>query len=213
MVILAVKDPTRTPVGAGSACFSSRPRHRLRARPQPGEKLGLKAQDLAEISSPTWRCGRLPPRYGERGLRLPDGQPGPGAAVDRDQLEAAATAALGGPSTSFAAPVRARRQVHPRRRCPPSGGRPGPHRSGAGPPCRRALSGSDAAVAKLYCTELQSRVSDRCLARPSPSNALRAESRLGNAYLDGRGEPDLRRIERDHEGDHRRKPGPVTGHP
>ncbi len=49
-----------------------------------------------------------------------------------------------------------------------------------------ALSGSDAAVAKLYCTELQSRVSDRCLALASPSNALRADSRLGNAYLDGR---------------------------
>jgi alkylation response protein AidB-like acyl-CoA dehydrogenase len=48
------------------------------------------------------------------------------------------------------------------------------------------LSGSDAAIAKLYCTELQGRVVDRCLALSDPSTALRGDSRLGNAYLDGR---------------------------
>jgi alkylation response protein AidB-like acyl-CoA dehydrogenase len=48
------------------------------------------------------------------------------------------------------------------------------------------LSGSDAAVAKLYCTELQGRVVDRCLMLWEPSTALRADSRIGNAYLDGR---------------------------
>ncbi|BBY25741.1 acyl-CoA dehydrogenase family protein [Mycobacterium stomatepiae] len=48
------------------------------------------------------------------------------------------------------------------------------------------LSGSDAAIAKLYCTELQGRVVDRCLAIADPSTALRGDSRLGNAYLDGR---------------------------
>ena len=48
------------------------------------------------------------------------------------------------------------------------------------------LSGNDAAIAKLYCTELQGRVVDRCLALAPPSNALRGESRWGNAYLDGR---------------------------
>ncbi|MCV7102747.1 acyl-CoA dehydrogenase family protein [Mycobacterium palustre] len=48
------------------------------------------------------------------------------------------------------------------------------------------LSGSDAAIAKLYCTELQGRVVDRCLALMPPSTALRGDSRLGNAYLDGR---------------------------
>lgn len=48
------------------------------------------------------------------------------------------------------------------------------------------LSGSDAAIAKLYCTELQGRVVDRCLALAPPATALRKESRLGNAYLDGR---------------------------
>lgn len=48
------------------------------------------------------------------------------------------------------------------------------------------LSGSDAAIAKLYCTELQGRVVDRCLALSKPSTALRGDSRLGNAYLDGR---------------------------
>jgi acyl-CoA dehydrogenase len=48
------------------------------------------------------------------------------------------------------------------------------------------LSGSDAAIAKLFCTELQGRVVDRCLALTPPSGALRGESRLGNAYLDGR---------------------------
>jgi alkylation response protein AidB-like acyl-CoA dehydrogenase len=48
------------------------------------------------------------------------------------------------------------------------------------------LSGTDAAIAKLYCTDLQSRVVDQCLALSDPSTALRTESRLGNAYLDGR---------------------------
>jgi alkylation response protein AidB-like acyl-CoA dehydrogenase len=48
------------------------------------------------------------------------------------------------------------------------------------------LSGSDAAIAKLYCTELHGRVVDRCLALSHPSTALRGDSRLGNAYLDGR---------------------------
>ncbi|MCV7412333.1 acyl-CoA dehydrogenase [Mycobacterium florentinum] len=48
------------------------------------------------------------------------------------------------------------------------------------------LSGADAAIAKLYCTELQGRVVDRCLAIADPSTALLADSRLGNAYLDGR---------------------------
>jgi acyl-CoA dehydrogenase len=48
------------------------------------------------------------------------------------------------------------------------------------------LSGSDAAIAKLYCTELQGRVVDRCLAVSHPSTVLRGDSRFGNAYLDGR---------------------------
>ncbi len=48
------------------------------------------------------------------------------------------------------------------------------------------LGGSDAAIAKLYCTELQGRVVDRCLALSSPSTVLRGDSKLGNAYLDGR---------------------------
>jgi acyl-CoA dehydrogenase len=48
------------------------------------------------------------------------------------------------------------------------------------------LSGSDAAIAKLYCTEVQGRVVDRCLTLWEPSTALRADSPIGNAYLDGR---------------------------
>lgn len=48
------------------------------------------------------------------------------------------------------------------------------------------LSGTDAAMAKLYCTELQGRVVDRCLNLWDPAAALRADSRIGNAYLDGR---------------------------
>jgi acyl-CoA dehydrogenase len=49
-----------------------------------------------------------------------------------------------------------------------------------------ALSGADAAVAKLYCTEMQSRVVERCLSVAAGPAALRAESLIGNAYLDGR---------------------------
>jgi alkylation response protein AidB-like acyl-CoA dehydrogenase len=48
------------------------------------------------------------------------------------------------------------------------------------------LSGSDAAVAKLYCTELQGRVVDRCLTLWEPATAFGADSRIGNAFLDGR---------------------------
>ena len=48
------------------------------------------------------------------------------------------------------------------------------------------FSGGDAAIAKLYCTELQGRVVDRCLDLWEPSTALRTESRIGNAYLGGR---------------------------
>lgn len=48
------------------------------------------------------------------------------------------------------------------------------------------LGGSDAAIAKLYCTELQGRVVDRCLTLSHPSTVLRGDSRFGNAYLDGR---------------------------
>jgi alkylation response protein AidB-like acyl-CoA dehydrogenase len=48
------------------------------------------------------------------------------------------------------------------------------------------LSGSDAAVAKLYCTELQGRVVDRCLTLWDPATAFAAGSPVGNAYLDGR---------------------------
>jgi alkylation response protein AidB-like acyl-CoA dehydrogenase len=48
------------------------------------------------------------------------------------------------------------------------------------------LSGRDAAVAKLYCTELQGRVVDRCLPLWEQSGALRGDSLIGNAYLDGR---------------------------
>jgi acyl-CoA dehydrogenase len=48
------------------------------------------------------------------------------------------------------------------------------------------LGGVDAAAAKLYCTELQGRVVDACVKLWNPAFALRAGSRIGNAYLDGR---------------------------
>ena len=47
------------------------------------------------------------------------------------------------------------------------------------------LSAADAAMAKLYCTELQGRVVDRCLQLLGPS-AYTKSGRLGRAYLDGR---------------------------
>jgi len=48
------------------------------------------------------------------------------------------------------------------------------------------LAGGDAAVAKLYCTELQGRVVDRCMSLSEPTTAMRIDSRIANAYLDGR---------------------------
>lgn len=48
------------------------------------------------------------------------------------------------------------------------------------------LTGADAAMAKLYCTQVQGRVVDACLALWEPGAALRADSLIGNALLDGR---------------------------
>lgn len=48
------------------------------------------------------------------------------------------------------------------------------------------LSVADAALVKLYCTELQGRVVERCLALHEPGSAFRDDSRIGQAYLDGR---------------------------
>ncbi|MFJ9390451.1 acyl-CoA dehydrogenase family protein [Nocardioides sp. NPDC101246] len=48
------------------------------------------------------------------------------------------------------------------------------------------LAVADAALLKLFCTELQGRVIDRCLSLHDPAMAYRADSRIGHAYLDGR---------------------------
>ncbi|WP_202033239.1 acyl-CoA dehydrogenase family protein [Nocardioides sp. WS12] len=48
------------------------------------------------------------------------------------------------------------------------------------------LSVADAALVKLFCTELQGRVVDRCLSISDPRTAYSVESKIGNAYLDGR---------------------------
>ena len=47
------------------------------------------------------------------------------------------------------------------------------------------LSPADAAVAKLYCTEMQGRVADRCLQLIGVAGYLKS-SPIGRAYLDGR---------------------------
>jgi len=51
---------------------------------------------------------------------------------------------------------------------------------------RGELGVADAALVKLFCTELQGRVVDRCLNLYPPGTAFRQDSRIGNAYLDGR---------------------------
>lgn len=48
------------------------------------------------------------------------------------------------------------------------------------------LTGADAAAAKLFCTELQGRTLDRCLRLWNPAHVMSPDSRIGNAYLDGR---------------------------
>jgi acyl-CoA dehydrogenase len=48
------------------------------------------------------------------------------------------------------------------------------------------LGVADAALAKLFCTELQGRVVDRCLSLHDPGTAFRDGSLIGHAYLDGR---------------------------
>lgn len=48
------------------------------------------------------------------------------------------------------------------------------------------LSGAEAAAAKLFCTELQGRVVRQCLSLSTPGPSYRTDSRLGQAYLDGR---------------------------
>ncbi|MCX2930112.1 acyl-CoA dehydrogenase family protein [Mycobacterium sp. CVI_P3] len=48
------------------------------------------------------------------------------------------------------------------------------------------LTSRDAAVAKLYCTEMQGRVVDRCLGLWDPGSVWDSDSPMGNAFLDGR---------------------------
>ncbi|KAA1380878.1 acyl-CoA dehydrogenase family protein [Aeromicrobium fastidiosum] len=48
------------------------------------------------------------------------------------------------------------------------------------------LGVADAAAAKLFCTELQGRVVERCLDLHPAGTAFRADSTIGHAYLDGR---------------------------
>jgi acyl-CoA dehydrogenase len=48
------------------------------------------------------------------------------------------------------------------------------------------LDVTDAALAKLFCTELQGRVVDRCLELSPSGTAFRESSKIGQAYLDGR---------------------------
>jgi len=48
------------------------------------------------------------------------------------------------------------------------------------------LGVAEAALVKLFCTELQGRVVDQCLRITDPGHAYERDSRIGNAYLDGR---------------------------
>lgn len=48
------------------------------------------------------------------------------------------------------------------------------------------LGVAEAALIKLFCTELQGRVVERCLDLYDPSTAFGHDSRIGRAYLDGR---------------------------
>jgi long-chain-acyl-CoA dehydrogenase len=48
------------------------------------------------------------------------------------------------------------------------------------------LTGAQAALVKLYCTELQGRTVARCLELSPPATSYRSTSRIGQAYLDGR---------------------------
>lgn len=48
------------------------------------------------------------------------------------------------------------------------------------------LGVADAALVKLFSTELQGRVVDRCLGLADPATSYAEKSRIGNAYLDGR---------------------------
>ncbi|KAA1422116.1 acyl-CoA dehydrogenase [Nocardioides humilatus] len=48
------------------------------------------------------------------------------------------------------------------------------------------LGVAEAALAKLFCTELQGRVVDRCLSVSDPATAYGSDSKIGHAYLDGR---------------------------
>lgn len=48
------------------------------------------------------------------------------------------------------------------------------------------LTGAHASLVKLYCTELQGRTVARCLDLAPPATSYRGSSRIGQAYLDGR---------------------------
>ena len=57
-------------------------------------------------------------------------------------------------------------------------------------------------MAKWWCTELQKRVVDRCLQLHGGYGYM-LEYPIARAYADARDHHDLRRHDRDHEGDHR----------
>ena len=64
------------------------------------------------------------------------------------------------------------------------------------------LTAEEAAEAKWWCTELQKRVVDRCVQLHGGYGYM-LEYPIARAYVDARIHHDLRRHDRDHEGDHR----------
>ncbi len=72
------------------------------------------------------------------------------------------------------------------------------------------LSGADAARVKLFCTEMQARVVDRC-PQLFGGYGYMMEYPIARLYTDARVAAHLRRHQRGHEGDHRQVARPLSG--
>ena len=71
------------------------------------------------------------------------------------------------------------------------------------------LTAEEAAMAKWWCTELQGRVADACVQLHGGYGYM-TEYPIARGVHRRPDHPDLRRHDRDHEGDHRPLPRPVN---
>ena len=213
--------PTRRSATAGiSLLVVERGHGGLRARAQPRQDRPARPGHGRAVLQRRPGARRQPARRGgPRASRHLVHEPPAGAPVDRRRRRRrrARRPSTGRSTTSRSARPSASRSAPSR--TPASARRDGDRgrrRAGLRRPLRRSRStpasstAEDAAKAKWWCTELQGRVVDRCVQLHGGYGYM-LEYPIARAYADARVTADLRRHDRDHEGDRRPLAGPLTG--